>query len=409
MNNEMSTTEENLWCYPLENETTDEYLWRVGEAKDAKGYTWEDLAPLLNDKLITDNEDETGHDESWWRKRFKRMRRAIDREDNLSPAETPMPSHLKDRYIEMEKQRIRVRDERASYMRALRQDARHEQLLDLLAEKIQAFEPPSEKVSVQNLPSEKGLLIMLSDLHYGLTFNGAFASYSPSIARERMQKYAARIREIARLTGVRNAHVALMGDMISGSIHQSIRCENRENIIDQLIGASECVAEFLQEMGNTFDFVVVSSVSGNHSRPEPNADNLLRSERLDALVPWYCKARLRHYTNITFLENTVEETFSVISWYSKTYVAVHGDFDPDLKVSAQKIQDIIGKHVDYLLAGHMHIADMRFENTGYIRNGAVVTGGDDYTAKKRLNGPAVQNVLLTSTDGVEAIFPIKLS
>lgn len=391
-----------------EKETCDEYLWRLGQAKnqDLISYTWEELTPFLNDALPEAEED---HDESWWRKRYKRMRRALEKDDGFSPAETPMPEHLKKRYLDLEKQRIRVRDERAGYMRALRQDARHEQLLDLLAEKIIAFQPPEQKVSVENSPQSQGLLIMVSDLHYGLAFNGAFSSYSPVIARERMLKYAARIREIAHLTKVNVAHVALMGDMISGTIHQSIRCENRENIIDQLIGASEVLAEFLQEMGNTFDKVQVTSVSGNHSRPEPNADNLLRSERLDALVPWYCKARLRHYTNVIFENNAVEETMSVINLFGKTYVAVHGDFDPDLKVSANRIQDLIGKRVDYLLAGHMHVADLRFENTGYIRNGAVVTGGDDYTAKKRLSAPAVQNVLLVSERGVDAIFPVRLS
>lgn len=394
--------------YKQEQESCDEYLFRLGQAKsqDLITFTWEELTPFLNDALPEDEED---HDESWWRKRYKRMRRALDRDDGSSPAETPMPEHLKKKYLDLEKQRIRVRDERNSYMRVLRQDARHEQLLDLLAEKIVAFQPPEQKVSAETLPESQGLLIMVSDLHYGLAFNGAFASYSPQIARERMQKYASRIREIAHLTKARFAHIALMGDMISGNIHQSIRCENRENIIDQLVGASEVLAEFLQEMGNTFDKVQVTSVSGNHSRPEPNADNLLRSERLDALIPWYCKARLRNYSNITFMNNTIEETMTVIDLFGKTYVAVHGDFDPDLKVSANRIQDLIGKHVDYLLAGHMHVADMRFENTGYIRNGAVVTGGDDYTAKKRLAAPAVQNVLLISERGVDAIFPVRLS
>lgn len=391
-----------------EKETCDEYLWRLGQAKNQEliAYTWEELTPFLNAALPDDEED---HDESWWRKRYKRMRRALDHDDSSSPAEAPIPDHLKKRYLDLEKQRIRVRDERNGYMRALRQDARREQLLDLLAEKILAFEPPEKEVSVENFPQDQGLLVMVSDIHYGLAFNGAFASYSPQIARERMRKYAARIREIAHLTKANFVHVALMGDMISGNIHQSIRCENRENIIDQLVGVSEVLAEFLQEMGNAFETVQVSSVSGNHSRPEPNADNLLRSERLDALIPWYCKARLRNYSNITFVNNNIEETMSVVSLFGKTYVAVHGDFDPDLKISANRIQDLIGKHVDYLLAGHMHVADMRFENTGYIRNGAVVTGGDDYTAKKRLAAPAVQNVLLVSERGVDAIFPVRLS
>lgn len=44
---------------------------------------------------------------------------------------------------------------------------------------------------------------------------------------------------------------------------------------------------------------------------------------------------------------------------------------------------MLGTKIDYMLAGHMHVADARFENTGFIRNGSVCGSGDEYTVKKR--------------------------
>lgn len=94
--------------------------------------------------------------------------------------------------------------------------------------------------------------------------------------------------------------------------------------------------------------------------------------------------------------------------YDKEYVCVHGDMDGDLKASVQRIEPLLGKKIDYMLAGHMHVADCRIENTGYIRNGSVCGSGDEYTVKKRLFGPPVQVCMIVSPSGVDAIHPVKL-
>ena len=69
---------------------------------------------------------------------------------------------------------------------------------------------------------------------------------------------------------------------------------------------------------------------------------------------------------------------------------------------------MLGTKIDYMLAGHMHVADARFENTGFIRNGSVCGSGDEYTVKKRLFGPPIQVCMVVTETGVEAIYPVKL-
>lgn len=82
--------------------------------------------------------------------------------------------------------------------------------------------------------------------------------------------------------------------------------------------------------------------------------------------------------------------------------------DSDLKNSVQRIEQMMHDQIDYMLAGHMHVAETRIENTGYIRNGSVCGSGDEYTIKKRLFGPPVQICMIVSASGVEAIHPVKL-
>mgnify|MGYP006386250989 CR=1 FL=1 len=62
--------------------------------------------------------------------------------------------------------------------------------------------------------------------------------------------------------------------MISNSIHKSIAITNRENVIEQVIEASEIVTSFLAELSKHFNNVTVASVVGNHSRIDKKEDAL---------------------------------------------------------------------------------------------------------------------------------------
>ena len=125
-------------------------------------------------------------------------------------------------------------------------------------------------------------------------------------------------------------------------------------------------------------------------------------------MPWYSKARLEKIDNVIFKDNQYDSTISNFNIYGKNYIAVHGDMDPDLKTSALRIERMMGERLHYILAGHMHIPDIRIEDVGYLRNGSVCGSGDEYTMKKRLFGPPCQVCLIVSAKGVEAIHPVVL-
>ena len=251
------------------------------------------------------------------------------------------------------------------------------------------------------------MIAMLSDIHYGLAFDNNVGKYDSELAWKRVMKYAYELIDIAERNSIYVIYVPLMGDMISGIIHQTIRIENRENLIEQIVGCSELVAAFLKELGEHFEVHVVS-VAGNHSRLDANFENALRGEKLDMLITWYCKSKLANYENVYFHDNDVDATIASFVVNNHTFVAVHGDYDADLSKTAQRVEKLISRNISYILAGHLHVPDMRFENTGYIRNGCVCGSGDDYTIKKRLFSPPYQVAMIVGDKGVESIYPISL-
>lgn len=387
------------------NEPLEDYLWRLGSLKE-RGFctlTWPQLTEILNEEAGED----THYTESYWRKRYRQMTLDKQTKEALETQKTVKKNaSIVGLLASMERQRVRTRDERTAYSKFLREQARREDMFDLLQDSIERLEPVPP-VAVQRSRS-RAVYAMLSDVHYGISFTAYENCYDSEIAKQRVMTYAAEIIRIGQEQNASTCYVSLMGDMISGNIHSSIRVENRENIIQQVTGVSELVASFLYELAKNFDSVIVNSVDGNHSRVEKSLEDAMREERLDSLIPWYCKTRLENCRNVSFEENTIDPTIASFEIFSKFYVAVHGDMDGDLKQSVQRIERKSGNVVDYILAGHMHVAEARFEDVGYIRNGCVCGSGDEYTAKKRLSGPAVQVCLVVDHTGVCAFYPVHL-
>ena len=387
----------------LENETLEDYLWRLGNLKTNKEIenTWHEIAEKINEAF------DLHFCESSYRRKYKRLVKAFEPVED--DADDSFSEETRRSIREMDKQRIRVRDERTAFTRQMMLDARFDAMLETIKDEIHRVKPIDVRPVRLRLAKEgKAVFAMLSDIHYGLCFEGFCGTYDPEIAKRRVMNYAGKIIEIGEREGIDHCYVSLMGDLISGGIHNTIKSENRDHVVAQVIGVSELISEFLYELCQHFTCVHVNCVSGNHSRLDQNAKNVLRSERLDALIPWYCEAKLDSVCNIVFYKNQYDSTLAEFCIVNKSYVSVHGDMDDDLKQSAVRLSEMIGHRIDYLLAGHTHVAACKFDRVGFIKNGAVVTGGDDYTVKKRLFGPAYQVCMVCTEDGVEAVYPIRL-
>lgn len=391
-----------------ESETVDSFLWRVGCLKEQGicGLTWPELTVILNSYM---SDPDITYSESYWRKRFRAMRTEKDMDQfQTSAEETDLTdaSAVRDYLLEIEKQRIRTRDERVSVGRILREDARQDGMLDMIRSSIERVQP----YPVQTVEDSTDAVIyaMQSDIHFGMTYDNYIGRYNSNIAAQRVMRYAAEIIRLGEQHRAKTCYVSIMGDLISGSIHSTIRIENKENLIEQVIGVSELVSNFLHHLSSEFETVIVNSVSGNHSRIEHNAEDALRAEKLDALIPWYCKARLENCTNISFVDNVYDSSIGSFMINGYHFISVHGDMDNDLKLSAQRIEQMIDKRIDYVLAGHLHVPETRIESVGYIRNGSVCGSGDEYTVKKRLFSPPSQVCLIVTDRGVECICPVML-
>lgn len=429
----------------------DDMLLEYGAMKKEHGseYTWGDVQEAINEEFGIN------YSPSWYRKRYSKLDRSTTPQDVPLYADDNLNYRSKICVRENEKQVIRLKEEKRQMRKALTLEATIDALREDIAEQIanlpESFRLRTERraaLTANDMPErvpdernrkhaskedghyvmagemekakfpgihalanknsklgkcDKAIYAMLGDIHYGISFKHFNDSYSPEIAEERVMRYAEEIVKLGEKEEAAECYVTLMGDLISGMAHNTIRLENTKTMSEQVIGVSEIISRFLTRLAMEFDTVYVNYVEGNHSRVDQSSENSLRADRMDKLVPWYCEQRVSELENVLFLKNEYDPTIANFNIFGLEYVAVHGDFDKNKENSVNHISDLIGKKIDCFLTGHVHIPEMRADNTFFVRNGATVGGGDDYTAKNRMFGPASQVCLVVSPAGVDSV------
>lgn len=340
---------------------------------------------------------------------MKAIIEAIERDGEAAIQSEDRLSMLDSKRIELQIERQKFFDQRNAFNKLLRERSRQEELNEILAEAIQSGSLPRLNYSrVEVEPSDNDLLVSLNDIHYGANVQNYWNTYNSDICREMMCRYLDRIISIGETHSSENCIVWANGDEISGNIHQSIAVTNKENVIEQIKGVSELIAEFLAELSRHFRNVTFVSVAGNHSRIEQNKDKALVSERLDDLVEWYLGARLQNFENITIGGGEkIDNTMYLVDIRGKTYCGVHGDFDGSTS-KVQSLQTMAGRPLYAVLTGHLHHNKMdEVQGVKTVMAGSFL-GMDDYCVQKRIYGKAEQMVCVCDNSGIRCSYDIPL-
>lgn len=388
-----------------ESETLREYIWRVGKMHDDgdTDLTWSELAKVMNEECGNDWTESAYRKKytegfAWWEEVFS---------DKIG---ADAAAELRDERQALAKERIKIRDERAELMRQLRNAARQETQLDLLREQITEASRtkfPNAKQSYFNSESEsREMVICLSDLHLGATFDG----YNSDIAYTRIVQYLYEIKDVAEKYNIKSCTVALLGDLINGNIHPTLRISNRENVIEQTMLAGEMVATFLHMLSEQFISINVAHVAGNHSRVTANKEESVLHERLDDVVAWYAQGALSQCKNIHWRYCKIpSDTYTEFDVCGKKYIAIHGDFDVYSEQGMSRLITWLGYKPYAILCGHKHTHGMMdVARVQVVQSGCLCGTGDDYTTQNRLSGNPTQTVLVCDANGIYGVFPIRL-
>ena len=319
---------------------------------------------------------------------------------------------INNKIIELKKERTRLADLRTEINKQTREQARFEQMLEMVSEsidKLSKVKPLRNNNTVRIVESErKECLICLSDLHYGINIDNEWNKFNSDIAKNRMDYIVDKAIEFGKLHNCDIANIIITGDVVNNNIHLSSRMSNRECIAEQVVGVSELISNAIQRLSDSFAYVSVSMCEGNHDRIYANKSDNDYNDSFIHIIRSYIKARIENLNNVIFTDNKHGNDIVEINVCNKKIVAVHGD-----KISQKslipRLTSMFGK-VDYVIRGHVHTPQSEVFGESTLVTVGTFSGVDTYARQLGLIcKPSQKIMILSSNNDDEIVYNIDLS
>lgn len=390
-----------------DGENEHQYLWRIGQAKDSGllDMSWNDIANVMN-KEFRDDESEY-RAESAYRKIYSNAKNFYNA--GVFTTENTYSKTILTQQQELKKEQVKLRDERNELNRLIREEARRESFREQICRAITEHQPSpllynEDKKFTGIIKTDNDLIISLTDIHAGIEINNHFNKFNPTILKKRLNQYLDKIFEVYLRHGSENAYV-ILSELVNGLIHDTLRIESNQNIIEQFLMVTDYITEFLAELSDCFNNVHVYMCPGNHSRLFQNKDKALKGENIDTLALPFLEAKLQLFKNIYFHKNDVEESIAIFSVRGQKIFASHGDKD-DLNTVVQKYTLMFEKpNIIYL--GHRHTNAMQTVYDVKVIQSGCLSGSDSFCMDKRLQNRPEQTISVITDKGFDCLYDVK--
>lgn len=309
--------------------------------------------------------------------------------------------------IKMCKEKIKLSDARVEYNRLIRQEARKESYTDMVKRIIcENVEPINIPVHYTLFNSSTDLLCHLTDIHCGIEIHNWKNDFDEDVLKKRIEKFTSDILDIRGQHGSENCYLVI-GEILSGIIHNNLRLQNNMDLMEQFKYVSELISAMLLRMANHFNHIYVYTTPGNHSRISPKKEEALDGENMDILLPFYLKARMQNVKNITICDNTIEPEIAMFNIRGNNVFAAHGHKDSPSSV-VQNFTMMFGIKPQIVLLGHRHTNAMETVYDAKVIQSGCVSGSDNYATSIRKTNRPEQTVSVISEDGLICLYDIQL-
>lgn len=320
---------------------------------------------------------------------------------------TSMSISESDEIIRLKKERQKLSDARVEYNRQIRQEARKESYSEMVKRIIcENVEPTDLKVQYHTFNSNTDLLVHLTDIHTGIEINTWNNTFNQDILKERIEKFTSEILKIRDLHKSENCYLVI-GEILSGIIHNNLRLQNNMDLMEQFKYVSELISAMLIRIANHFNNIYVYVTPGNHSRISPKKEDALDGENMDVLLPFYLKARLQNIKNIDICENNIDSEIAMFNIRGNNIFASHGHKDAPASV-VQNFTMMFGIKPDIVLLGHRHLNGLTTVYNAKVIESGCCSGTDQYAMSIRKTNRPEQSISVVGQDGLVCLYDIQL-
>lgn len=383
----------------LDEETEDDYTLRICALKEIKHLYWDEIAQIINRTL----------DQNYTESRYRKMYSAYTKgkADAVKEEEIPEISEYMQQKIELQKERIKISDERVQTNAYIRQLAREETIKEIASKCAQEMnskkllEAPKELY----ISGKNAAILQLSDIHYGLVVDNYWNKYNPDIAKNKISQLRDKVIQYCEFNDVSDLYITELGDAIAGRIHETIKYQSRFDVITQIMQISEIIAEMITDLSKHFKIHYYCCLD-NHSRLEPNKKAALDLESLARIIPWYLKERVGAFIEIN--DNKYGEDIITFKCKGFNIAGCHGDKDSPIKV-VDNLSMMTRENFDMVLTAHLHHFSADEKNQILVISNPSILSTDDYSKNLRLSSKSAQNLIIVSDENVmECLYRIVL-
>jgi len=295
------------------------------------------------------------------------------------------------------------------YEKSLRGYAQTDLLADIIKESVPGFTkvevyPKKTKVSGD---TPQAVVAPLTDTHIGefidINQMAGLNAYDFDIFNNRLYGWATQLLTLVELR--RNAVpipelvVPLLGDMVSGDIHEELSQSNLTNCMMQMIRGANLIAQALMFIAPHFESIRVPCVVGNHGRMTRKPPMKDKYMDWDYLMYQWIAALCQKQSNIEF--HIPKSFLTVFSVCNRNILAMHGDavsgagslasitkvitnlrsvlhFKKGLENELGEVPDNIPAHFDSVMIGHFHRVDELDIGTGSAHICGCMKGADEF-------------------------------
>ena len=310
--------------------------------------------------------------------------------------------------IEIKKMTNKMSDMRNLVNKMIKEQSRFEDMLDCAREISKDFDlskPLLSNPPVITSGNKEGLLL-LSDWHIGLVCENHWNKFNTEIAKGRLSFLKQRVIDICLHNNVKKINVCCCGDLISGIIHNNLRLENRENVVQQSMIVVEMISELLASLSTLFE-VDFYYVVGNHERISANKNDSLDKENFGYFILEMIKCRCANLKGLTIHNNIIDDEIITFNIFKDKIVATHGNNFGNLNTYIPKLTSMLGYVPDYVCVGHLHQhVEKTYGKTELIVNPSF-SGVDSYAKNYGLIGKVGQKLMIFSEEyGKECTYNI---
>jgi hypothetical protein len=328
---------------------------------------------------------------------------------------------------EVEVLRQRLKDHERRQREQRQEDVAEERLYQRLEGAISrarvSYDPPT--ISDRERRDPHQFLALFSDTHAGEVVDAeatlGMNEYDWEVMMRRMQKFQKSIISYQRNRPypIRVLNVALLGDMLSGDIHDELQITNDRTIDEAVVDLSFDISAWLEAFIPHFERINVIGVPGNHPRRARKPQAKLQHNNADWLLYRFIESRLESYKT--------ENDEPIFSWNfpRSSYAVAQLAQDPDQRPGGWRFLFMhgdgirttmpgvpwggvvrrvttleqqfskAGMPIDYVALGHFHTVNaLDGVGTKTFLNGSV-KGVDEYSLNQFGSGRPPTQTLLT--------------